>query len=529
MKRIAAAMVLALLVLWGGFTMFSLWGDNYKKIVPDVVLQPDELDWQMLAGRGAKHGEYWAILGTGLRGYSRIGISLPWPRSAREFERVEVRFGQGMVNRPAGFGWSGSTTFSPRQVIPLEIDSRNVGTINASWLDPSEGEITFLVIEVFGMADDPLRIESVRLVPARLDFVELQRRLVSEWLAFPPWTQRNTNYTPASLQPVMVSPVGAVAAWVMLAVLLAWIFGRFSARGFVLSLLVACCTGWLALDLRWQADLAHKSVRSVEAFGGEPWKERRAAEFDGQLFEFIEGLKHALGPDHRRVFALGFGEYWRLRARYHALPWSTRSTERPLRNDWTQHLQSGDLVLLLDTPHVEEVSSNFEAGEVRVFEKNLEPAEMIGRGAVLEDAGSRPIVATPPGRHELIRATIDDAPSRAVYRATVRLRAREVGTPARLVVRWRDRQDQTVTATDRLQEVSSGQFDRYSATFALPEPQNVSIFVVDEEGRGLQAEAMRIELLQDENLVWLKSDERGPYLAVRPILDDGVNRAYEVL
>lgn len=529
MKRVVAAMVLALLFLWGGFTVFTLWGENYKKIVPDVVLQPDELDWQMLAGRGAKLGEDWAILETGLRGYSRIGISLPWPTSVRAFERVEVRFGQGMVNRPAGFGWSGSTTISPRQIIPLEIDSGNVGTIDTSWLDPSEGEIAFLAIEVFGMADDPLRIESVRLVPARLDFVELQRRLVSEWLAFPPWTQRNTNYTPASLQSVMVSPVVAVAAWVLLTMLLVWIFGRFSARGFLLGLLVACCTGWLALDLRWQGDLVNKSFRSVDAFGGKSWTERRAAEFDGRLFEFIEELKYAFGPDHRRVFALGFGKYWRLRARYHALPWSTRSTERPLRNDWTQHLQSGDLVLLLDTPHVEAVSPNFEVDEARVFEKNPEPAKMIGRGAVLEDAGSRSIVATPRGRHELIRATFDDAPSRAVFRVTVRLRAQEAGSSARLLVRWRDQQDRRITATDRLYEVSPGKFENYSATFALPEPQDVSIFVVDEEGRGLQAEAMRIELLQDENLVWLKSDERGPYLAVRPVLDDGLHRAYEVL
>lgn len=529
MKRITVAMLLALLLLWGGFTAFALWGDNYSKILPDLVLQPDDVEWQMLTGRGARHGENWAIVETGRRGYSRLGIGLPWPESAQDFKRIEVRFAGGLANRPAGLGWSSSTTISPRQMVPLEMGAGNVGIVETSWFVPSEGEIAFLAIEIFGMTEDPILIESVRLVPERPDFVALQERLVSEWLAFPPWAQRNTNYTTASLQPVMISPVVAVVSWLLLASLLAWMLGKFSAQAFWVALLVASCAGWLALDLRWQVDLLNKSIGSMETFGEEAWEERRAAQVDGELFEFIEELKNRLGPDNRRVFALGFGEYWRLRARYHALPWSTRSTEQPLRNDWTRHLQSGDLLLLLDTPHVEVLSTKFEANEKRDFERHFEPAEMAGREAVLEQVGNRAILTTQPGQSELVRAIVNDMPSRAFYRVTVKLRALEPRGSARLVVRWRDQEEQRVTATDRLYEVSPGAFEYYSATFVLPEPRDVSIFVVDEEGNGLQAESMQIELLQDKEQVWLKSGEQGPYLVVRPVLDDGLNRAYEVL
>lgn len=529
MRRLAITGILSAVLLWGGYTVFSLWGDNYALVVPEMVLKPDNSDWQMWSGQGRKLGDAWAIQSSGRRGYSRIGIGLPWPASVDQYDEIRVHLGQRFANRPMSVGWSRSSTVSPRSQVQLEAVSDKVAAVQTNWLSPQDGQVQLIILELFKVDEEPFLVEQVRLVPAKPGFVALQSRLFGEWFRFARWTQRSSNHTRTAEQPILVSPAVAVGAWVLVSWLIVCLLSRF--RGSVIWSAFACffVLGWIVLDIRWQADLAGKSLTTLDSFHGKSWESRRAADIDGPLFEFVRKLKEEVGLDRRRLFALGHGEYWRLRARYHALPWSTRSTDKVLVHNWTRYLRKGDLFLKLDAPHVVEKKHPIKASHDYRFSKEFDVSEVVGNGATLSSGMGGSLVEVAPDSRELIRSLGNSIPGRAFYRLTVRLRALDGEAPARLIARWRDGEGQMMTSADRLHLVSASEFREYALTFVVPRYEEVDFYVVSEANIRLQLKAMRLELLDGEGLVWLKSGEKGPLLVVRPLLVERLNRAYEVM
>lgn len=511
MIRIASVVLASALILWGGFTLFVLSGDNFRKVLPDYVLEPGQAGWQMITGTGEARADGWAILQPGKRGQSRIGVDLPWPASAENIERIEVVFSGDVPHRPMHIGWSPGAASPSPALVSLEPVAASTGAVEASRMRPDAGQVSFLVIEVFGDTEEPIVIESVRLAAGKPGFMELQQRLFVEWFAFPPWTQKSANHTRASLEPLIVSPVLAVALWGAFACLLALLLFRFAFRLPILVLLCIAVLGWLLLDVRWQADLFNKAATTIRTFSGKSWQERRAAGIDGRLYEFIESLKAVVDERQRRVFALGRDEFWRTRARYHGLPWSTRSTGLPLKAGWTRHLRTGDLLLLLGAPFIEVVEPAFPDGTAGDFSRSWDLSGFSGRGATL------------------IRDQDLELPAAGFYRIALSLEGNGPGASVRAIVRLRDDDGKPVTALDRHFDVASDRFETYSFPFVLPEQHDARLFLVQESGERLRAESVRVDRVANEDLVWLRSDERGPLLVVRPLLTDRLNSAYEVL
>src|SRR5699024_2160443 len=273
------------------------------------------------------------------------------------------------------------------------------------WLRPGDGQVQFVFFELTGVDANPFVIEGIRFEPSKPGFLELQGRLFGEWFQFTPWTQRSTNQTRAAMQPVLVSPAIAVGAWV----LLAWLICAVSVRGrpaaiWPAFLMFAVC-GWLLLDVRWQTDLLNKDLKTVDSFYGKAWKDRRLADIDGQLFDFVRKLKERAGVGQRRLFALGDAGYWRVRARYHGLPWSTRSTDRELDHEWTRHLQSGDLMLRLDAPGIQQKGHRGGSDHDNGFKKVFETFRIVGNGARLIPGVDEPVIQIDPDSEALIRST----------------------------------------------------------------------------------------------------------------------------
>lgn len=511
MIRIATALLASAILLWGSFTLFVLSGDNFRKVLPDYVVKPGKADWQMIVGTGEARADGWAILHPGPRGQSRVGVGLPWPAAAESIERVEVVFEGDVPHRPMHFAWSPGAASLSGSLVSLEPMAASTAAVEASRLRPDAGHVSFLVFEVFGDTEPPIVIESIRLAVAKPGFLQLQRRLFVEWFAFPPWTQKSANHTRASLEPLIVSPVLAVALWGALALLLALVLCRFAFRLPILILLTVAVLGWLLLDIRWQADLFSKSATTIRTFSGKSWQERRAADIDGRLHEFIVSLKGIVDERKRRVFALGRDEFWRTRARYHGLPWSIRSTGLPLNVAWTRHLRTGDMVLLLDAPHIELVEPAFPDGPGEEFSRSLDLSGSSGYGETL------------------IRDQDLELPAAGFYRVVLRLRGNGPGASVRAVVNLREEVGGRVTALYRHIDLASDRFETASFLFVAPENHDARLSLVQESGERLRAEFVRVDRVAQEGLVWLRSDERGPFVVVRPLLVDPLNGAYEVL
>lgn len=529
MKRVIAAAALSALVLWGGFTIFVLWNDHYRWVIPEVTLEPDYPNWHMLMGKGGKLDEYWAIRSPGTRSYARVGIGLPWPVPVEHYDRIVVEVGQETGPRRMSVGWSRTMAVNPRTMMSLEAISATSASVETDWLRPRDGTVEFVMFELLGVGDAPFLIERIRLLPARLDFMEIQASLFGGWIRFSPWTQRSAHHTQASIQPVLVSPALAVGVWVVMSWLVFIAFAKLRLVAVFPVFLVLAACGWLALDARWQADLFSKGLRALDAFSGKSAEERRSADLDGALYEFMQELKDQVGSEQRRLFALGYGEYWRTRARYHGLPWSTRSTDKTLSHNWNRYLREGDLILALDAPYVSERRQPIRADHDYDFRKVFDAGEIFGVGSEVDTYSPMSVIEIGADERELIRSTDNDLPGRAFYRLSVQLRSLSGESSARLIVRWKNSEGERVTAAERVYQVSDDALKFYEVAFVVPRYQDVDFFVVTDSEKRMQAGQVQVQLIDDDELVWLQSHTRGPFLVARPILTDELHQAYELL
>ncbi len=529
--RLLIVLILPAVLLWAGFSVYALWGDNYQRVMPGLELVPDELEWKMLVGSGAMDQEGYAIVGAHESAYALLlAIQLPWSIEADSFERVELTFRPGAQYQRMNLGWSESSNFPRTRMGPIDMESDTLGVVETDWMPAWTGRIGYLALEIVGGLAEPVVLERVELKPARPDFAEFQRRMFSEWVALPPWTQSSAHRTRVSLQPEIASPLVAVAGWVGLVVLLLVIVPWFRA-GCPLAVVVIfpVAIGWLALDLRWQADLTVKALNTVSHLGGKGWHERRSADLDGDLFDFIAELKEEVGSRPARVFAMGYGEFWRLRTRYHGVPWSVRTTDRRLHHEWTRHLRQGDLLVLLDTPHVERVRLDESRRSSELTDdSHFELEDIAGHGGVLVERDGSPALALQPAQRQLLRARVDDLDSPEFYLARVRLAAGENPETVRIRIRQHHEEAGWIWLADRAMVVEGSDFEDYGLVFPVEGDGPYEVRVRGAEGAELYAESLQIDRIEDGKLLYLKSGPTGPALVVQEVLERRIGSAYKV-
>ena len=347
------AMSLAALLLWGGYTAWTLHGDNFETSYPDMVLLPDPIDWYLIDGEGALGTDGMYIERPGERGNWRLALSLPDPILAQNYGRIEISIGDERPWLPLTLAWSRIPNFTPTRSMPLTPSED--GSVFELALNSAPGwsdEIYFLALESFGPFSEPLRIESVRLIEKAPDFTALQQRLFGGWFNQTGWTQSSAHRTLIGPAPPLVSPVLTAAIWIIVTIgLLVALAGR-SLRHHRWWLLAPLVVGWLALDLRWQADLWAKAHLTVRDSASLSLEEKNRAAVDGALYQFAQQLKaEDLEGFSGRVFSFGHNEYQRTRIRYHMLPYSVRNaSDRRWTNRFISHVQHGDLIILIDTP-----------------------------------------------------------------------------------------------------------------------------------------------------------------------------------
>ncbi|QOC23812.1 hypothetical protein IC757_06720 [Wenzhouxiangella sp. AB-CW3] len=534
MIRLLSSMVVSALLLWGGFSLYALTGDRYQQVIPGIELEPDILDWQVLIGDGGLDAAgYWLVSGEERTRLLRLGIRLPQPLVAESVERVNLQFGPGAQHRRMDLGWSRDGTFTTTRQASIEMVDGVNGTVRTDWYPRWEDEIRYLSVELVGGTREPLVLRRVELVPARPDILAFQRRLFGEWFSFPPWTQRSAHFTMVAAHEEVLSPSLAVAAWLGLSLLLLAAWSRLRGNRMHWQwpvLLVPLAVGWLVLDLRWQANMVVRAVDAFDSFGGLSWQEKGSDHFDGELFDFMRELEKSLGQESPRVFALGFGEFWRLRARYHGLPLSIRTTDRPLEKAWVSHLAGGDLLLVLDAPHVrDEQLPGSDSPEGDAGPGDIALKRAAGKDARVELVDGRAVLSLPDGTGELLRTRFPLSGRPAAYR--VRLELATAGQPADLsvAVRRRYADGPWMTTSERQLRVEAYGGVR-DLVFAAEQGALYELTVNGVQGEGLQVRSAAVDLVEEPGLVYLQSSgQDGPLLVVRPIKRGAIGTAYEIL
>ena len=192
-----------------------------------------------------------------------------------------------------------NSDYTPRRVHnrPLVVEDNRVLPLalagDRDWL----GKITGLALAVRAPGAT-VRIRSVTAKP--LSLTQLVSDRAGEWFRDEPWTGTSiNNVTGGSGSQSLPLPVPlTIAALVAFALVVAArrLFpGRYR-RGVAAIGALVFVIAWLALDLRWTANLARQVVATIERYGGKDALERALAAEDGELVAFVDKAK-ALLPE----------------------------------------------------------------------------------------------------------------------------------------------------------------------------------------------------------------------------------------
>ena len=379
--RPTVAMVLASIVLWGGFSAWTLHGENYQRVYPDLVLLPNPLDWRLIEGEGGLEEAGMRIDRPGNRAHWRLAISVPNPIEAHRYERLEIILGDERPWLPLNLTWSRTASFGGTGSVPMLAGNGPVFEANLQTLPGWQDNIYFIGLESFGALGDPLLIQSARLVETAPNFASLQQRLFGSWLTRFSWTQSSAHRTVSGWMPTLVSPVLAAAVWAMLAMLLLRVLAR-RRQYHAFLLMLPVVVAWLALDARWQADLAMKAHSTLRTMAGQTLEEKRLDSVDGELYQFALALDVTEIEDFSgRIFSFGHNEYWRTRVRYHLASLSVRNaSDEDWDRNFAQQAQSGDILILIDTPQLEvQPSNSTRNGDVVIFNREIESTKLMAR------------------------------------------------------------------------------------------------------------------------------------------------------
>jgi hypothetical protein len=278
-----------------------------------------------------------------------------------------------------------NSDYTPRRVHnrPLVVEDGRLRPIalddDRDWL----GRITGLALAVRA-PDAVVRVRGVAVKP--LSFRQLLTDRAGEWFRFEPWTGTSINsVTGGAATQTLPLPIPlALAALVALALVLGArrLFPTRLAYGIAPIAALVFMFAWLALDVRWTANLARQAAATIERYGGKSAEERAHAAEDGELVAFLDKARALLPDGPQRIVVLAEAHYFRGRAGWHLLPhrvwWEPARDVAPAPG----MLRPGDYVLVWRRP-----GAQFDAARSSVrFDNGVEvsaTALLVERGSAL--------------------------------------------------------------------------------------------------------------------------------------------------
>ncbi|MDX9767796.1 MAG: hypothetical protein RBT51_10685 [Ectothiorhodospiraceae bacterium] len=204
-----------------------------------------------------------------------------------------------------------------------------------------------LGIALTGDLSRPVTVSGITLMPReRIGIGRMFSQVWKEWAALEGWGWHSVNFVVGGTQGPIMSPVVAVGIWVVLSIGVYLLLARRARAGVRMAAIFGIfLVGWLLLDLRWQIDLLHQNRVTWESFAGKSWEEKRAADWDGVLFQAVEDAKRRMGPEPQRLIIFSTQEDETIGyIAYHAIPHTALATKPP---EDTKGFRPGDYVLIL--------------------------------------------------------------------------------------------------------------------------------------------------------------------------------------
>lgn len=211
------------------------------------------------------------------------------------------------------------------------------------------GQITGLALVIKGTLATPITVAGISLGSASSQRAPLNT--VKKWFALDRWKGTSINYVDEDAVEQGAPPVLTIAAIILLALASYLILAKIR----ILPLNIAVVWGmmffcWLALDVRWQANLFRQLDLTRQQFSGKSWEDKHLAAEDGQLFDLMQKIKTKLQPTQSHVFLFADDAYTRGRSAYHLLPLNVMSS-RDLFS--AGQFKSGDFIIILGKDDVE--------------------------------------------------------------------------------------------------------------------------------------------------------------------------------
>jgi len=199
---------------------------------------------------------------------------------------------------------------------------------DAAWLELSrhpDWRATVLELGIYAYTEDEhdaLSIAQLALQPH--DWRGELASTWADWTGFRGWTSRSINLLYGTADAAALSPVLAVGAWAVLAVILLLIMGVVAGRLFAGALAAAVLVPWIALDLLWQEELMTQLAQTRDQFGGKSVAQKHLADVDRHIYRYITRLKDEVLPaGSSRILLLHNSHshnFNRLKAQYYLLP-----------------------------------------------------------------------------------------------------------------------------------------------------------------------------------------------------------------
>jgi hypothetical protein len=251
--------------------------------------------------------------------------ALPTARfDASDYAAIEIDVSRLPERTPIAVFWrsrlTGDSTFSH----PADIDTGR-GVRAQLDRDPNwKGPINGIGVIVAGAAARGVSIDAVRAVGASP--VAMTIDALRSWFRVEPWNNQSINVVFLGGQ-YQAFPFTLFVGLITLLALLAWFLWQRKAPLPVIAggALVIVFASWIAMDLRWLANLGRVEAQTVTTLAGKSWRDKRLAAQDGALFAFIDKVREHVAERPARVFFTSDDAWIRVRGGYHLLPFNTLS------------------------------------------------------------------------------------------------------------------------------------------------------------------------------------------------------------
>ena len=343
-----SALVACLLVL-GTYLAFVVPGSWFPGESPRQF-RAEEM--QVTRGSGARIDGELVIEAPGEGGIAIVSLTTDLPAAA--YRGVAWEVGDLPPGAKISVLWLSDLDARRIQSLPAQVEAGRVRPVVVANAPGWRGGIRGLGLSVAGEWSRPVRISAVTVKP--MGVADVLRDRIAEWFAFEGWTGTSINVVVggADVQdfplPAVLAAVVGIAALLLLGVHRLWpALLPHAGTGIA----VVALAGWLALDLRWTANLARQVAATTGAFAGKTDRDRRLADVDGTLYEFVEKARALLPNAPQRIWIASDAPYFNGRMAYHLYPNDVHFSPRDRAMPDRRWVKPGDWLLVFNRRGVE--------------------------------------------------------------------------------------------------------------------------------------------------------------------------------